>query len=357
MSHSIEAIARATGLAAEGDLTLAVGRTAAPAEAGPDDLAMAMDPRYAEALERSAARAAVLWRGADWRALGLEAALFAPRPRLAMAAVNALFEPPPDLAPGVHPSAVVDPSARIGADVWIGPLMVVGAGAEIGDGARILGQGTIGRGARLGARALIHPGVRIGAGVCIGARFIAQPNAVIGGDGFSFVTPEAGSAETAKEGGAVRQGQNAELRRIASLGAVTIGDDVEIGAGTTIDRGTVSDTRIGNGTKIDNLVQIGHNVAVGETCLICGQTGIGGSTRIGDRVVLGGRCGIADNVRIGSDAVLAGGTLVGANVPARTVMMGAPAQPRERFLEQVAALRRLPRVLRELRDLRAKLGL
>lgn len=357
MTHSIEAIARATGLAAEGDLSVEVHRPAEPGEAGPDDLAMAMAKRYAGRLEGRGVRAAVLWHGADWRELGLKAALFAHRPRLALAVVNDVFAPALDMPAGIHRSAAIDASATLGADVRIGPHTVVAAGAVIGEGARILGQVWIGRNARIGAHALIHPGVRIGHDVIIGARFIAQPNAVIGGDGFSFVTPEPGSAETAKTEDRVAEGQNAMLRRIASLGGVTIGDDVEIGALSAIDRGTVTDTRIGRGTKIDNQVQLGHNVQVGENCLICGQVGIGGSTTVGDRVVLGGRTGIGDNLTIGSDAVLAGGSMVGSNVPPRSVMMGYPAQKREDAARQIMAVRRLPRMIRELAEIRAKLGL
>jgi UDP-3-O-[3-hydroxymyristoyl] glucosamine N-acyltransferase len=358
MPHSIADIARVTGLAAEGDLDLRVVRPAEPGEAGPDDLALAMDRRYAEALPQGNARAAVLWPGADWRALGLEAALFAPRARVALAALGDVFAPPLDLAPGIHPTAVVDGAAELGADAWIGPFAVIGEGARIGAGARIAAGVSIGRGAVLGPGAVLHPGVRIAPGVRIGARFIAQPNAVIGSDGFSYVTPERGAVESAKETGSVAaDARNTALRRIASLGTVEIGDDVEVGAGSCIDRGTVAPTRIGSGTKIDNLVQIGHNCRIGRTCLICGQVGLAGSVTVGDRVVLGGKTGVADHLTIGSDSVLAGGSLVGTNIPANSVMMGAPAVPREMARRQFLALRRLPQMVEQLREVRTRLGL
>ncbi len=356
MPHSIAEIARLTGLEAEGDLALEIARPAEPGEAGADDLAMAMSPRYAEALSAGQARAAVLWPGADWRALGLAAALFAPRARLALAEVNAAFAPASEIADGIHPSAVVDPSARLGEGVAVGPFAVIGADAEIGAGSRLAAQVTVGRGARIGAGALVLEGVRIARGVRIGARAILHPNAVIGSDGFSYVTPEPGRVEAAK--GQAREARETEaLRRIASLGTVEIGDDVEIGAGACIDRATLSATRIGDGTKIDNLVQIGHNCRIGALCLICGQVGLAGSVEVGDRVVLGGKVGVGDNLKIGSDSVLAGGSLVGANIPPKSVMLGVPAVPREEAYRQILAMKRLPRMLEELRAMRARLGL
>lgn len=358
MSHSIADIARATGLTAVGDTSLKIARPAEPASAGAGDLALAMSPDFEAALRRSPARAAVLWDGADWQALGLAAALFAPWARVALAALGETFAHPPDLAPGVHPSAVIDPAARIGADVWIGPFAAIGARARIGDGARIMAHVSIGGAAEIGPRALLHPGVRIGARVRVGARLIAQPNTCIGADGFSFVTPEPGAVESARATGQVGAGApDLVLRRINSLGSVEIGDDVEVGAGTTIDRGTVADTAIGHGTKIDNLVQIGHNVRIGRACLICGQAGIAGSAVIGDRVVLGGKAGIADHLTVGADAVVAAGSLVGTNIPPQTVVMGAPAIPHDAFARQNMALRRLPRLAAQVDALRRKLGL
>lgn len=192
--------------------------------------------------------------------------------------------------------------------------------------------------------------MRIADGVRIGARFIAQPNAVIGGDGFSFVTPEKGAVESAKATGAVAlDALNTIHARIHSLGAVRIGDDVEVGAAACIDRGTLADTRIGNGAKIDNLVQIGHNVQVGDHCLLCSQVGIAGSAEIGDRVVLGGKVGVADHVDIGHDAVIAAASGVGASVKPRSVMMGAPAMPRDEWFRMMMAMRRLPRLINKLR--------
>ncbi|OYX20366.1 MAG: UDP-3-O-(3-hydroxymyristoyl)glucosamine N-acyltransferase [Rhodobacterales bacterium 32-66-9] len=345
MDHTIRDIATALGAEAEGELDLTVRGAAEPAAAGPDQLALAMDPRFGPGIGKGRARAAVLWPGADWRGMGLRAAIFAPRGRLAMAGLTRLMDPGPDLPAGVHAFALVDPSARLGAGAAVGPFVVIGAGVSIGPGARIASHVSIAEGARIGAGALILQGVRIGARVSIGDRFICQPGAVIGADGFSFVTPEKSGVEEIRE----TLGSRAEIRdqswtRIHSLGAVTIGDDVEIGANVCVDRGTIRDTVIGSGTKLDNLVHIGHNVQVGRDCLLCGQVGIAGSARIGDRVVLGGQCGVNDNIFVGDDVICGGATKIFTNAPAGRVLLGYPAVKMETHVEIQKALRRLPRL-------------
>ena len=345
MAHRIGDIATALGAEAAGDLTLLVSRAAEPALAGPDDLALAMDPRYVAGIAQGRARAAMLWPGADWQAMGLKAAIFAPRGRLAMAGLSVMMDPGPQIAPGVHPMTVIDPSARIGDGAAIAAFVTIGAGAMIGARVRIASHASIAEGAVIGDDALICQGARIGARVQIGHRFICQPGAVIGADGFSFVTPEKSGVEEIRE----TLSQRNEIReqawtRIHSLGAVTIGDDVEIGANCTIDRGTIRDTKIGRGTKLDNQVHIGHNVEVGEDTLLCGQVGIAGSSRIGSRVVLAGQVGVNDNIFVGDDVIAGGGTKIFTNAPAGRVLLGYPAVKMETHVEIQKALRRLPRL-------------
>jgi UDP-3-O-[3-hydroxymyristoyl] glucosamine N-acyltransferase len=142
--------------------------------------------------------------------------------------------------------------------------------------------------------------------------------------------------------------------RIASLGTVELGEDVEVGAGATVDRATLGATRIGRGTKIDNLVLIGHNTTVGEDCLICGQVGISGSCRIGNRVVLAGGVGVADHTTIGDDAVVMAGSGVGQNVAAGVIVGGLPALPRDQFFEQQTYLRRLKRMFNDMMELQRR---
>lgn len=345
MAHSVDEIAAALGAEAVGETALIVRTAAEPAEAGPDDLALAMSPKYADALGRGRARAAMLWEGADWKSFGLAAAILVARPRLAMAGLTRMLDPGLMVGPGIHPTAVVDPSALIGPAAAIGPFVVIGPGVEIGPDACIASHVTLGAGARIGKGVLLHAGVRIGAGVHIGDRFIAQAGAVIGADGFSFVTPEKSGVEEIRE----TLGKRNEIRhqawiRIHSLGGVRIGDDVEVGANSCIDSGTIRATRLGRGTKLDNLVHVGHNVEVGEDCLLCGQVGIAGSTRIGNRVVMGGQCGVNDNIFVGDDVIAGGGTKIFTNVPAGRVILGYPAVKMETHVEMQKALRRLPRL-------------
>lgn len=345
MDFTLDQIAAALGARVEGDASLRIARAAEPAHATPDALALAMKPEYAEGLARGAARAAILWEGADWRALGLKAAIFVPRPRYAMSGLTRLMDPGPEIAPGIHPSAVIDPTALIGPGAAIGPLVVIGPRARIGPNARIAAHAVVAEDARIGADALLSAGVKVGARVQIGDRFIAQPGAVIGSDGFSFVTPEKSAVENVREslgdaGGATKQGWT----RIHSLGSVTIGDDVEIGANACIDRGTIRDTEIGPGTKLDNLVHVGHNVTIGRDCLLCGQVGIAGSARIGDRVVFAGQVGVNDNIFVGDDVIAGGATKIFTNAPAGRVLLGYPAMKMDAHVESYKALRRLPRL-------------
>ncbi len=345
MSHTIRDIALALGAEAAGDLDLTVTGAAEPAAAGADSLALAMNPAYAEGLAQGNARAALVWPGADWRALGLQAAIFAPRSRLAMAGLTRLMDAGPQIAPGVHPMSVIDPTAQIGEGAMIGPFVSIGAHVRVGANARIASHVSIGDGVSIGCDALILQGVHIGARVTIGDRLIAQPGAVIGADGFSFVTPEpSGVEEVRKTLGQRDRIAEQSWTRIHSLGAVTLGDDVEVGANSTIDRGTIRDTVVGSGTKLDNLVHVGHNVQVGRDCLFCAQVGIAGSSRIGDRVVLAGQCGVNDNIFVGDDVIAGGGTKIFTNAPAGRVLLGYPAVRMETHLEMQKALRRLPRL-------------
>ena len=357
MGHSIRDIALALAAEAVGQLDLVIVGAAEPALAGPQDLALALDPKYAGGLAQGQAQAAVLWPGADWRAFGLKAAIFAPRGRLALAGLTRLLDDGPQIAPGIHPLSVVDATAEIGAGAAIGPFVTIGAGARIGARARIASHVSIAEGVVIGADALILAGVRIGARVRIGERVICQPGAVIGADGFSFVTPERSGVEDIR----ASLGKRDEIRkqpwlRIHSLGSVTLGDDVEIGANSCIDRGTIRDTRIGHGTKLDNLVHVGHNVEIGADCLVCGQVGIAGSSRIGNRVVLGGQVGVGDNLFIGDDVIAGGGTKIMTNAPAGRVLLGYPAVRMEAHVEMQKALRRLPKLAARVAEIERRLG-
>ena len=350
MTHSIAQIAAALGAELWGDGSLTVERPAEPQAALAEELALAMSPAYADALRQGQARAAVLWPGADPAEFGLAAAIFAPRARLAMARLTASLDAPP-AATGLHPTAFVDPGARLGANVTIGPFAVVGAGAHLDEGVWLGPHVSVAEGARIGAGSVLHAGVRIQRNVTLGARVILQPGVVIGGDGFSFVTAETSNAERARTSlgeAEIAPPEDPTWYRIHSLGGVLIGDEVEIGANSCVDAGTIRPTSVGAGTKIDNLVQVGHNVIIGRDCLLCGVSAVAGSSVLGDRVVLGGQAGVADNLSIGDDVVIGAASAVLSNVPARRIVMGYPATAMTAFFAGYKALRRLPRLLTRL---------
>jgi UDP-3-O-[3-hydroxymyristoyl] glucosamine N-acyltransferase len=345
-SYTIKQVADAIGAAFEGNPGYEVTGVAEPATAGPEALALAMEPKYEADLKASAARAAIVWPGADWKAMGLVAAIIAPRSRYVLSGVNDFFEKRPDIPQGIHPSAAIDPTAVIGSNAAIGPFVTIGARAVVGDNARIASHCSIAEDARIGKDMLLYSGVRIGARVVIGDGFICQANAVIGADGFSYVTPKPGAIEEAKASGRISElGKTQGFVRINSLGSVVLGDRVEMGANCSIDRGTIANTEIGDGTKLDNQVHVGHNVKVGQNCLLCGQVGVAGSTVIGDRVVLGGQVGVADHLTVGSDVIVAGKSGISSNVPPGRVMMGNPAMRMDLNVESYKALRRLPRLV------------
>jgi len=347
MAFTVKEIAKSLSARAEGDLSIQLSGPAQPESAGADSLALAMDPKFLETLTASKARAAIVPEGTDWRALGLEAAIFAPHPRYVLSGVNQIFAHAIEAPVGIHPTAFVDPSAVIGEKASIGAFVFIGAKAKIGRNARVLSHVSVAENAKIGDDCLLYNGVRIGARVTIGDRFIAQPNAVIGGDGFSFVSPEPGAVDAARAGQQPEPGavQKHGFARTNSLGAVTIGDDVEIGAGSTIDRGTIADTTVGDGTKMDNLVMLGHNVQVGAHCLLCAQVGVGGSSVVADRVILGGQVGVADHVNIGTNVVAAGKSGISSNVPPNRFIMGNPAIKAEANVESYKAYRRLPKLV------------
>ena len=337
------AIAAALAAEAFGAVALWVTRPAEPWAAGADELALAMTPAYADALAKSKAQAAVVWTGADWQGLGLKAAIAVPRARLAMAHLTTAFAP-------LKPAESIDSSAvvrsRIVQGASVGALSLIDEDVVIGKGTQISSHVCIGRGAAIGEGCIIHAGVRICAGAQIGDNCIIQPNAVIGADGFSFVTAGLSNEERAFQGmgrAPLAPPDDAIRHRIHSLGSVVIGDDVEVGANSTVDAGTIRPTQVGRGTKIDNLVQVGHNVIVGDDCVLCAQAAVSGSTVLGNRVVMGGKSGIKDNVTVGDDVVLGGGAIVLNNVAAGHFVMGYPAVDMPVYRASQKALRKLTR--------------
>ena len=241
--------------------------------------------------------------------------------------------------PGIHPGAQVDDSAEIGSDVTIGVGAVVREGATIGDRSVLYANAYVGQRSVIGADTVLYPNVLILEDVTIGDRVLIHGGTVVGSDGYGFVQHE---------------GQHV---KIPQVGAVVIGDDVEIGALTTIDRATLDQTVIGRGTKIGDLCHIAHNCQIGENVLVLPTVAISGSVTVGDGAIFAGRSGCADNLTIGEGAVLGGTSVAFKDVPAGAQMWGNPARDKMQEMRIQGVLRRLPEMQRELRAVKKKVGL
>jgi len=330
-------LAQQTGArVASGDPDLDINGAAGLDDAGPGDVTFLANPRYTSRV--SATRASAIFLGEEAEAPANIAVLRARDPYLAYTRALQLFHPEPAFEPFIHPAAVVDPSARIAEDVFIGACAYIGRQAQVGSGVRIYPNVTIYDNAQIGSGCVIHSGAAIRENTVLGARVIIHNNVVVGADGFGYAKDETG-----------------RWVKIPQTGRVVVEDDVEIGAGTTIDRASVGETRIARGAKIDNLVQIGHSCTVGEDALLCAQVGLAGTSRIGRRVILAGQVGVAGHLTIGDDVVMTAKSATSHNIPPGKVISGVPAFDNREWLRATAAFRRLGEMQRTLRTLEARL--
>ncbi len=304
--------------------------------AGPGDLTLIGDQRYADRWADCPAKTALIDQKLDCPDQPGKTLIPVENADLAFMKAMTLFTPPPvELNTGVHPTANVHKSASLADDVCIGPNCLIGPGVKLGPGCVLHNNVTILDHTTVGKQCTFWTGVVIRDRCTIGDRCIFHPNAVIGADGFGY-RPEMTE-------------QGPTLAKVPQIGTVEIGDDVEIGAGTCIDRAKCNATVIGDGCKIDNLVQIGHNCRLGKMVIVSGCTGIGGSTVIGDGTMIGGHCAITDHAVIGKGVQLAGSSSVACNIPEGATFAGIPARPFRDVMRETKAVRELPGVLKDLR--------
>ena len=261
-------------------------------------------------------------------------------PRAAFAALLELFRHRAEVERVVSDKAYIAPSAKIGKDVAVMPFAYIDEGAEIGDGTVIYPHVYVGRNVEVGSNCLFYPSSTIREGCVLGNKVVLQSGAVIGGDGFGYITDK----KTGKHS------------FVLQAGNVVLEDEVEIGSNSCIDRATAGSTVVGAGTKIDNLVHLGHNDVLGKNCLVVAHVGISGSVTAGDNCVFAGQVGTVGHITIGNNCQFAGRTGITHNIPDNSVCAGFPAQPYKEWLKQEASLRKVGDLLKKVKELEKALA-
>ncbi len=334
MQKSLSSLAALTGTTLHGDSQTMISGVNSLEEAEPGDISFLANKKYAKLLEKTQASAVVIPVGVTTA----KAALVSNNPYADFVKIIGLFAPTIPLpGPGIHPTAIVDPTAKLGEDVAIGPYCVIGPEVVIGRGSVVVAQTFIGQECVLGEQCILYPQVILRERCRLGHRVILNPGVVIGGDGFGFAPAEG------------------RYHKIPQIGIVVIEDDVEIGSNTTIDRAALHETRIGEGTKIDNLVMVAHNVVIGRHTVIAGQAGLSGSTKVGDQVMMGGQAGTAGHMKIGDRVVVGGQSGVTKDTPAGQFIDGTPAKPFRTYMREQAELGRLSDLRKKIHALEKRL--
>ncbi len=336
MSRSLGELAAFLGARVVGDADVRVCALAPIQSAGSGVLSFVANPKYRKFLLETKATAVILGESL------LEhcpcSALVVRDPYLAYAQVSHLFAVAPACPPGIHPAAVVHAGARLAVGVHVGPLAVIEQGADIGEGAVIGAQCFVGANVRIGAGSFLWPNVTIYHAVKIGCRTTIHAGTVIGSDGFGY---------------AKAQGK---WVKIAQIGSVDIGDDVEIGACCTIDRGAMGDTIIENGVILDNQVHIAHNAAVGENTAIAGKSGISGSSRIGKNCTIAGMSGLVGHIEVCDNVHISALTAISHSITEPgTYTSGTGMDIHGNWLKNAARFRHLDTMARRLKELERRL--
>ena len=305
-------------------------------EAGPAEVTFVANPRYA-GLARTTQAAAVLVEP-DFPEIN-SSTLRIKNPYHAFSRAIGMFYQPPQYAPGIHSSAVIDPTAEIGEGAHIGAYVVIGPNVRLGPHATLLPHVVLYPGVQAGSYLFAHAHAVVRENCVLGDHVTLENGAVIGADGFGFSKDAAGRWE-----------------KIPQSGPVRLGSRVDVQANACVDRATVGATEIGDGTKIDNLVQVGHGSKVGENTLLCAQAGLAGSSVVGNNAILAGQAGVAGHCALGDGVILTAQSGVSHDVPAGKMISGSPGFDNRIWLRAVALFQRLPELARRLDRLEKRLA-
>lgn len=331
MSHALSELAAKIGAEQVGDADPAITGLEMPDRACEGQLTLIFDQANAANFESSKASAALVAKGINLDNQSGKPLLVVEDTTTALITLLNLFAPPAAKArPGVDDSARIDPSAKIGSNVSIGPYCCIGANVELGDNCILHERVSIQHDTTIGNDCVLYPGVVVRERCIIGQHTVLHSNVVVGTDGFGYRPAPDGKGEG-----------NTGLVKVPQIGRVVIGNYVEIGAGTCLDRGTFSDTIVGDGCKIDNLVQVAHNCRLGRSVIIAGQSGVAGSTHIGDGVMIGAQVGLKDHIDIGAGAKLAARSGVMDNVPAGETWGGEPAMELKKAIHEHLTMKKM----------------
>lgn len=333
-SLTAQAVADLVGGRLLGDGAVRIEAVRALDRAGPEALSFAVSSRYANDLGSSRAGAVLVPEElAQTGPAGPKTRIVVRDPYAALVRVLRTLFPDNQPPAGIDPTARIGAGAVLGAEISIGPYVVLGRAVQVGARTRLAHGVFLGDGVVIGEDAVLGPGVVCYPGSRLGSRVVLKAGAVIGGDGFGYLSDARGHS------------------RIPHVGGCILEDEVEVGSNTCIDRGSIDDTIVGRGTKLDNLVQVGHNVRIGERCLIMAGVGIAGSTRIGNDAILAGHVGVTDHLVIGDRARIAAKSAIFGDVPPGASFSGHPARPHRQFLRAQAAMYRLAPIVDELEAL------
>ena len=317
-----------------GDCPHALHGVASLAESTEADVAFLGNDKYREQVPNSRAGVVLVPENYTAEPPAGRAWVVCADPSDAFTKVVLAFTPPPvEYKPGVHPTAVIDPTAVVPASCHVGANVVIEPKAVIGEGTVLLPNVFVGQEAQLGERCLIYPNVTIRERCILGNRVILHAGVVVGSDGFGYKSSAAGH------------------EKIPQVGIVQLDDDVEVGANSTIDRARFGRTWIQAGTKIDNLVQVAHNVEIGRGCILVAQCGVAGSTHLGNGVILAGQAGVVGHLRVGDGAIVMAQAGVSKDAMPGAVLMGSPAQDRKAFARERLLLKKLEAMEADLKAL------